>query len=309
MNKFCIATLTHNSPGRDNFLKHTIDSFLQQYTKEIDWFIFCNGKNESIERVVEEGKKRYLNCNFIYKYNEKNLGVGGGINQLNEMVTDYEYVLFLEGDWILCPEDVSGININWVEKCIELLDIEEEIDFIFLRRYTSDYEHRQFTYGYYILPSNIQKHFQYSNFNFYEFKNKPYTNNPGIRRQKRFFEERIFPLDEFLDENGSSMEIKGNELWGKAEINAEHKTKNIKSVNLELGVFVHCDNWHTQNDWISGRKVINSCNKYNVKGMSKCKYGFLINEDKFCVHCDHSKDFTDLSAHDGRYIKSLNDEN
>jgi hypothetical protein len=95
--------------------------------------------------------------NFHLFCEGKNFGVGTGINKLNEHLKSYEYSFFLEGDWITLPESISGHNKNWLMDCLDLLETDDEVDQIQLRRFQHDVDDRQFGFGHWIKPSNIKK--------------------------------------------------------------------------------------------------------------------------------------------------------
>lgn len=292
MDKFCISTLTHNGENRDIFLEMTIDTFINNTNiSNIDWYILINGDSKLIEDKINFIIKKYKDLiNFIIIKNEKNLGVGVGINILNEYTKKYEYVLFLEGDWITLNEEISDINKEWLNKCINFLNYNTEIDQIYLRRYLNDIDDRQFGYGYWIKPENILK----DKDNFLFLKVKDYTNNPTIRRNKKFYDLEIFPLKEYFDENNNPTEIKGEKDWGQAEINVGENSKLLKTVYLKFGNFVHIDHFITY-------KNVTKC-FINDK---TCKYGFLFPIKNFCLGCDINNDFTDLESHNHYYERII----
>lgn len=301
MNKVCIATLTHDAPQRARFLQLTVETLLQSTPiPVIDWYIHCNGYNEDIIAVVEQLKTIYQDkVNFTFTYSEINKGVGAGINALNSLLLDYEYTLFLEGDWITLPEHISG-HTNWFNNCVTYLDTHSHIDQILLRRYVNDVDDRQYGYGYWIKPDNI-KSITITDNRFIELVKRDYTNNPHIRRNSKYYSLDIFPLKEFYDIDGTPTEIKGKSDWGQAEIQAESKGHYLGSSYLAFGNMVHADQWRFDNNWDDLVNNITACDKYDESGLSKCKYGYLFPKEKFCGLCDHTKDFTHLEKHNRQY--------
>lgn len=301
MNKVCIATLTHDSPTREKHLQLTVDTLMQSTDMPIiDWYIHCNGYNQAIISVVEQLKTTYQDkVNFTFTYSEINKGVGAGINALNSLLLDYEYTLFLEGDWITLPEHISG-HTNWFNSCVAYLDAHSDIDQIILRRYQHDIDDRQFGYGYWIRPDNMKSITTADN-RYIELVKRDYTNNPHIRRNSKYYNLGIFPLKEFYDEEGNPTELKGKDDWGQAEIQAETKGHFLGSSYLAFGNMVHADHWKFEDNWNELVNSITACDKYDEPGASKCKYGYLFPNERFCGLCDHTKNFTDLEKHNWQY--------
>ena len=156
--KFCIATLTHNDTNRDVYLRKTVESFIDntEFDNMFDWYIHCNGQYDLMDDVIKEMTSKYWDkINFYYSSSPDNMGVGVGINYLNSLIRDYEYVLFLEGDWICLPGEISGHN-DWLRDCLNYLDKNKNISQVLLRRYISDLDDRQYGYGYWIREDNIK---------------------------------------------------------------------------------------------------------------------------------------------------------
>lgn len=303
---FCISTLTHNDTNRDIFLKKTIDSFIKntEINHTIDWYIHCNGESELISNVITNSINLYNDkINFHYSYSIINNGVGAGINYLNNLTKEYKYTLFLEGDWVTLPNEISG-HKNWLEDSINYLEQNNHISQVLLRRYISDLDDRMYGYGYWIRKDNIKNIVTMEN-EYIELVKKEYTNNPHIRRNEDFYKVGIFPLNEFYDENGDPIEIKGKSMWGQAEIQAEFKGYSIKSSYLSLGNMVHCEHWDFYEKYDELYNNTKTCKKYLDKGKLGCKYGYFFPDEKFCQICDHSKNFSDLERHEQEYESKL----
>jgi hypothetical protein len=300
MKKFCILTLTHESLNRPTYLRDTVDSFLNntEVDQVIDWFIYINKTNQEFISVCNELIDKYKDkVDFKIVHSNVNNGVGYGINRLNDLSIDYEYSLFLEGDWKCMSPDISGQPKTWLKTSIELLDENQDTDAVFLRRYINDYESRStgiFAYysvknckvesknglKYFIVPVNL------------------YTNNPLIRRNKYFYDNKTFPLQEFFDSDGNPTELKIDNIthndWGQAEIKAQPTDKKIKYIMLVWGNFCHIDNigeFDKQNQKFIEQESKSGCKKYN-NGQSKCKFGYYNISPHFCILC--SKTFSEL---------------
>jgi hypothetical protein len=304
--KFCIATLTHRYEDRDVYLRKTIESFIDntEFDGMFDWYIHCNGQYDLMDVVIKEMSSKYWDkINFYYSSSPDNMGVGVGINYLNSLVRDYEYVLFLEGDWICLPGEISGHN-DWLRDCLNYLDKNKNISQVLLRRYISDLDDRQYGYGYWIREDNIKSVGKLKN-TYLHLHKKEYTNNPYIRRNNDFYDKNILPLNEFYDENGLPNEIKGLSMWGQAEIQAESKGYEIESCYLAFGNMVHCEAWHYYKEYDKLIEEDMTCKKYLDVGKAGCKYGYFFPAKKFCDVCDHSKNFMDLERHEQEYESKL----
>lgn len=298
MSKFCIGTLTHDSPNRDVFLRWTIDSFMlnTNVIKGTKWYVYHNGPSGGVNDIAfNEMKEKWGHIvDFELHHTGQNMGVGYGINALNQHLKSYEYSLFLEGDWITLPEVISGFNKDWLNDCISLLDKDIEVDQIQLRRYLNDIDDRQYGFGYWIRRANIKKETD----KFIYLHQREYGNNPTVRRNQKHYDVGIFPLKEFINENNEPQELKGNPFWGQAEIVASGLGYKLGSVTLKFGNFVHCDHWQEHGiDFESAINRIKGCGYKTASQTINCKYGFTFPREQFCLACRKSQDFTDLEEH------------
>ncbi len=302
---FTIATLTHDGDMRSEYFENTVGTFLDNtnYNGKLHWYIYHNGKYDSpivhkLNDLISEFSDR---VQFSIRVGNKNMGVGYGINRINEWAQDYKYCLFLEGDWITLPQDFTNQDKDWLIRSLELMD-KENLDQLQLRRYLNDVDDRQFGLGYWTNERNVEKVE-----NGYVFlKEREYTNNPHIHRNSSFFEVGIFPMQEFLDEDGRPTELKHSKNWGQAELVAEPLGKQLKSAWLKGGIMVHCDQFQYDN-WDHVMNNIKGCD-YDDGSLTHCKYGFLFPREEFCKFCDSAKSFTDLEEHNWRFEKNLNNE-
>ena len=304
MQDFCICTLTHNSPDRAESLRLTIKTFIESYKgSKLKWYILVNVTNKDIDFVLEEAIQLYSELvDFEIHINNKNTGPGAGINKLNELSKDYKYSLFLEGDWICLPSIITGFSDNWLENSVKLLNENLEIDQVQLRRYLDDLDDRQYGFSSWLTPDNIEKEIENGD-TFVILKEREYVNTPTIRRMGAYFEKGIFPLKEFYDSEGNSLEIKGNDEWGMAEIEA---TKNkLNGAWLKLGNFVHIEHFPNQENWKRWINTNKGCNKFKMPGKNSCKYGYMYFTESFCAICEKNKDYTDLGRHSQVWIEDV----
>ena len=302
---FAIGTLTHKGEKRNDYFVQTVHFFMLNTNipgdEKINWHIMYNGAYDdefvkAVQFLVGEYSDKIV---FHIHTTDKNLGVGVGINRLNEWLKNYKYILFLEGDWIALDHKFTAHDKDWLINCLDLME-KENLDQIQLRKYQHDIDNRQYGLDFWIKPANVIKE---ENGLVY-LKEREYTNNPHIRRNQSYYNAGIFPLDEFLDENGNPLELKGNPEWGRAEILAESKGKILKSAWLKGGIMVHLDHF-PYDEWEEVEKDLKGCD-YDDGSLLHCKYGFMFPREEFCKFCDKSKDFTDLEEHNWRFERSLN---
>lgn len=303
MNRFSIGTLTHDAIKRDFYLELTINTFLENTNlpENTVWFIFHNGQSNSpvVEMIRKMNEKWSNKVNFMLLCEEKNYGVGAGINKLNEWTKLTKYSLFLEGDWLTLPQDLSGFNKDWLIRSLDMMET-DDIEQVQLRKFQNDVEDRQFGLGYWTNEKNVIKFTD----DFVYLKEREYTNNPHIRNNQRYYDIEIFPLNEFFDEHGNATETKESTHWGQAEISAENKGRQLKSVWLLGGNMVHGDHWKYNDDWETAKHDLLGCG-WKTRSFINCKYGFTSPRPEFCVHCNKDKNFTDLEEHNWRFERNL----
>jgi hypothetical protein len=300
---FTIGTLTHDDLRRDEYLEMTVNTFLENTNlpENTTWMFFHNGKSDSpvIESIRKMAIKWEDKSHFMTFCENKNLGVGVGINKLNEWLKTSEYSLFLEGDWLTMPQEFTNQDKDWLIRSLDLMK-KENIDQIQLRKYLNDVDDRQFGFGYWTNERNVEK----VENGYVYLKEREYTNNPHIRNNQRYFDLDIFPLQEFYDENGEPTELKTSSQWGQAEVKAEGLGKQLKSVWLKGGIMVHCDHWRFDNNWEEAKKSLTGCD-YDNGSLIHCKYGFTFSRPEFCAHCRKDKDFRDLEEHNWIFERNL----
>ena len=309
MNKVCVSTLTHDAPDRAKSLKMTIENFYKNYHgPKIDWYILSNGYNQDIKDVTEWAVD---NCSDKFRFDielsAKNLGVGGGINKLNaKHDSTHEYTFFLEGDWINLPNDISGHSKDWFWNAVKLLDENKMIDQVQFRRFLDELDDRQYGYGFWIRKDNFERYIENGD-KWMFVKEREYVNNPVLIRNSKFYDENVFPLGEYFDSDGNTLETKENpEMWGKAEIEAVKNTK-LNAAWLMFGNFVHAEHFTEFNDdWDKLRESNLGCGKHKF-GLSTCKYGYLFTRafGGFCYGCKLSEGLHDHEKHQHRYEREI----
>ena len=297
MNNICICTLTHNAPDRASALDSTIRTFIKSYDgPKIKWYILINVTNPDIDKVVEKSIKMYGDIvDFDIHINKNNTGPGAGINKLNNLSKDYEFSLFLEGDWICLPNNITGFSNEWLQNSVKLLKENPNIDQVQFRRYLDDLDDRQYGYGYWTTPENVKEEINNGD-TFVILNKREYVNTPTIRRMSSYFDKGVFPLKEHYDNSGNSLEIKGNKEWGMAEINACESSE-LNGAWLKFGNFVHYEHFSIKEDfnlWINSNK---GCKKFELPGENSCKYGYMFFTESFCGVCSANTDYTDLERH------------
>jgi len=280
-------------------------------TVRVPWYIFSNGSSAKVCDYLRhlERDQPHAAFEFHVQLHDVNLGCGAGINRCWEQTRAYEFVLFLEDDWLLVPESWSGVPRDWMTRLVRTMDSNRELSCVYLRTYVDAAES---AFHYHLAnnerngePLTTTAHGlplrQVTNFN--------YSNNPHMRRNADF-NGRIYPLPEFLDANGCGTETKANrKLWGLAEIQAEKRMHGMTVFDLNPGIFAHYDHWiehwdktvTTVEDDDDEDDVI-GCGRYR-RGDSRltCKYGHAEFDPAFCLTCDHSRDLRDLRPHYRRY--------
>lgn len=291
--KIAIAILTHKEVDRPDALLRCVSGLVNNtvHNSIVPIYLFSNGISDDLNCAIDYVKDRqYENFKIEQvKINETNLGCSFGVNSANEMVRDYEYVLFIEGDWIM----LNGTDKNWLSDCIKHLDDNPEVDQIYLRRMQSSQETRCFYAT--VWFSHV------SNDKFRETNMHTYTNNPVIRRNSKFYELGVLPLPSIENE------VKGTEQWGEAEIQHENKAQ-LNSRIYKFGVFGHFDSWNYTLEsqygrGISFQKVIRNDRQLPCEN---CKFGFIeCDEPGWCNKCKEMNTLDYKSIEDA-YVESLN---
>lgn len=302
--KYCIQTLTHDYARAGSLLKMVVDQFVKNtdidstVNGKLDWYVRVNGLNKDLQSTLDIITRQYSDLINWHIFIGENIGVGAGINLLNEQCLDYEYTLFIEGDWICLDSEVSGASTSWLKDSISILDKNPQVGQVFLRRHISDVEDRQYGMSnWFNSSSNISEQSEGAT-NFIHLSEGKYTNNPTLKRQQSYYDVGIFPLNEYYSQDGIPTEVKtyiaGKQQlhsdWGQAEIVAMPKGHNLENFWLWPGNFHHVSNLSIQ-DYIS------PC--------QQCKYGFFKPSVWFCLSCSSNEQFFQLSDHTNRGITQI----
>lgn len=249
-----------------------------------DFYVVINGHNDDVEDVINLFVRAYEpQVNFIIHQFEENTGCSSGVNHLANLTKDYKYTLFLERDWILLGDTPR----TWLKSAIKYLDA-TEVDMVYLRRLTSSLETRQY-YG--VDAFTVDSKYEYEGFKGRHTSMRIYTNNPHLRRNKKFFDEGVLPLPEVKSET------KLNPNWGNAEIAHEHLPANFVTIYQEFGFFVHYHpNLFDQSNEFGHAPAMHAIFRRPLPCEDGCKYGFL-NEDEpdWCKLCQlHNTSYCDI---------------
>lgn len=304
INNFCVCTLTHSTVDRGRALKYTIKTFMQDYHGDrFEWFIWVNITDDEINESLEWAQKTYGDrVQFNIRISDINLGPGAGINRLSEWSKEYEYSFFIEGDWIKVPCKVAGISHQWIQDSINFLEKNKDITHIQLRKYIDDLDDRMYTFGHWIRPDNVERIATVTGNQYVIMKEREYTNTPCLRRMSAYYNLGIFPLKEYYDADGNPTEHKGNEDWGKAEIQTPTQ---MRAAWINSGVFLHFEDWPYLDNWKEYVDAKFGCGKYDLRGHNRCKYGYMTPSQKFCGVCIKDRDLTDHIAHWKRYLEGV----
>lgn len=308
---YCVQTLTHDYPEAGPFLKTVVDSFIKNTDivsdseSKLDWYVRVNGINKDLQTCLDYIKTTYSNIINWHIFVGDNIGVGAGINFLNNLCTQYKYTLFIEGDWVCLDPNLSKISRSWLKDSLNLLDKNSQVSQVFLRRHITDLEDRQYGMSNWFgvgNSRNTQPSTVIEGSNSFVFLNKGiYTNNPSLKRQKDYFAADIFPLNEYYDETGAPTEIKKyhkgevkeyGKDWGEAEVYAFQNKSTLQTFWLWPGNFAHLPDYNSRT--------------FSIPCQS-CKYGFFQPTDWFCLSCSSTEKFFQLSSHTDRGIETVLD--
>lgn len=304
MSNFCITTLTHNAPGRAPLLRQTIASFFQhtRLPEKPTWFIYFNGMSPEMEStatsLLEEFRDR---AELVLIQSYQNRGVGYGINRLNEAASDFDYNLFIEGDWLCLHPDDSGQPGDWLEKSLEVMEHERDLDCLYLRRFVHPIDSRMtgLQGWYHQLERPVVSH---NGLKYLVCRLPAYTNNPLLRRKSSF--ERIFPLIE------PASELKGNPNWGCAEIDACRRLGLSERPWLQTGILVWGNFLHIESaDHVLDPKTLR-IKLHPLCSPQGCKWGYYQHpQPHFCCLCPAKSQPQDLGplmfGPEGDFLRAL----
>lgn len=302
--KIAIQTLSCDRNDEFQTLKLTVKTFYENYKGNlIDWYLYLNGFDSNVVKKLNKSFQIYSDkFSFFFIVSNQNMGVGFGLNRLNDVCKEYEYTFLLEDDWVCLPYYMSGHSENWFWNSIKLLDDNKNIDQIQFRRYLDDLDDRQYGYSYWLKPENVLKQL-FNGDEFLLLNKREYTNNPSLRRMKALYDKKIFPLYEAV-KDGIPLEIKGNDEWGIAEIKAMENNI-LNCAWLYLGNFVHYQHWYYKDNFKKWKDGKFGCCVYEMSGWNTCKYGYLFPGHYFCGVCEKDKEITHLEQHSHVYLEEI----
>lgn len=188
-----VGILTRDFPNTDMYLTGTINSLLENtnFSKRIEIHVYHNGDYTSpINQTINSFVNKYSDkAMFSFRMGGQYRGVEYGIDMINEWTQNHTYCVLLEGEWVTIPE-----NKDWLNNSLKFME-ENEVDQLLLYPYEDDND-------------NIER----DENGFVFLKEFKYTNKPHIRRNKSFFDNGIFPLQEY---NGETKPLKS--AWLKDE--------------------------------------------------------------------------------------------
>lgn len=106
-NKCAIAILTHDAPDRAEALKYTLWSLATSTDLSgIDIHVFFDHYNDDMLAALQDflTGNQLPEVNLHLNENPEINGCGKSVNWAWEVTKNYEYTLFLEGDWVLLPQ-------------------------------------------------------------------------------------------------------------------------------------------------------------------------------------------------------------
>lgn len=246
---FTIATLTCNNR---NSLFTTIQNIINSTDVEgLTWTIFAQGCTYEFHNSI---RKYFKNTNITLRLftNKDNLGCSKGFNKLWTHIEEFDYVLLIEDDWYLLPQE----DKLWLKTSIELMNEQSQIDIIYYRKYQTDQECWQYGWTRHIhymcfqgrLRFNYAESmkgtipFEYKKHMFQQIPEFMYTNNPTLYRVSSYKQRNIYPLLELEDKHnlqGAWTDSSFVQTWGVAEALVMEKTHDCYTLYMDNGCFVH----------------------------------------------------------------------
>lgn len=204
-----INILTRDCLNDDMYFTGTVNSFLENtnFDEKINIHVYHNGNYESVisKTVNSFVEKHYDKALFSVRLGGENRGIEFGVDTSNEWVGEYKYCLFTEGEWITITE-----NKNWLNDSLKFME-ENQIDQLILHPYDCNEEDIEKEKNGYVFLK--------------EFK---HTNKPHIRKNKAFYDNGVFPLQEY---DGKTKQLKSAWLKNETMIPCEDFLNRMKYTN------------------------------------------------------------------------------
>ena len=281
-NKYAIAILTHDAPDRAEALKYTLWSLASNTDlSSIDIHVFFDHYNDNMLEVLQNflAENQLAEVNLHLNENPEVNGCGKSVNWVWEVTKNYKYTLFLEGDWVLLPQQSN----KWLKDLIDLMDSHPNVASTFLRHFYGDCEMRQYNaILYWHNPANRLEEFRFGDENrlVYRITKGIYTNNPHLRRNSMYNKLGVLPL-EVYDE----ADTKDSDNWSKPEQNAEHKLDGAELFVIPNGLFEHYEFSLNENEFTYDDKTMLEAHTVHCPNGPICRFGFQEENRKFCKAC------------------------
>ena len=242
--------------------------------RPLDIYILDNGSVDTTREYLDELEDGY-GLRYHVKSLEEDVGCAAGTNMVSEMAREHDYVLHVESDFFHLPPEESGFDYLWLKDALDFVS-SGRCDYLYLRRMMNEKEMMAHWWAQWMPKINT----------FDKYMHCPgfwWSNNPHLRNNKAIYDRGILPLDEKKDGP------KGSEGWSKPELEAGRPGLTWIA---KWGVFVH------------ERDSLGDPGCSRVRG-GKCKYGFSVDDGRFCKVCDLSKGIEDMPEHQGRYCEQV----
>ena len=213
------------------------------------YFILQNCQSTFCDNIVQlcKGKIEAVLICFA-----NNIGLSKSMAFVIEQTKYFDYILNVEDDWQALATHVP--NKQWLLTSLRFLEEQKNVSIIFLRAYSGDAE--KFQYGFTrVIPYVCHKHkdnFNYQakletaekikyaeNITYVHIENMLFTFNPALFRNSDLH-KYVCPIPIFdLDSKA-----KGNNAnWGGCEAYLMERTRDLKSMWLNEGVFGHLEDF------------------------------------------------------------------
>lgn len=256
--------------NRRKSLEECVSSFLEGCShRPLDVYIFDNGSTDDTRDYLSSLSDGD-GVSWTVEYSETDLGCAVGSNRVAQMARKHKYVLHLESDFFHLPESESGFGREWLSDAIEFMD-EGRCDYLYLRRIINEREMFMHWWSQWMVKVDT----------FGKYMHCPdfwWSNNPHLRRNDAVYEAGVLPLDESKDGP------KGTDAWSRPELDAG--SPGLAWI-CKWGIFIH-------EKKSMGQSLCS-------KGLASCKYGFVVEDGRFCKVCDIDKGVGDMKNHEERY--------
>jgi glycosyltransferase involved in cell wall biosynthesis len=262
--------------NRLGYLQACVNTLLSNcYYRPLVVAVYNNGSTDGTEDWLKTGLPKAYGVTWRVLHNDEDEGCAAGTNQALELVRECEYVLHLESDFELLPQELTGEDKLWLRRAVDLM--EDGCDFLYLRKMVDEFEMTAHWWAQWMPRVDgtdaSGKHLRCPGF--------WWSNNPHLHRTEAMYRRGVLPLDAAADGP------KGTPGWSRPELNA---AKPGETWIHKWGLFVHDRPTHEL--------------KLNFRGCGPdgCKYGFLKSgSDAFCRCCDRDAGFSGMPEHEARF--------